>query len=104
MGKEQVHNSRRLTSDETADLTRRALVAWQTGGGDLLHSGVPVTARIATKAKTGESGKAHSLHHVVVHAGVEILTIYRVRTDNLGLRRMARPPKDLVRLRETASP
>lgn len=41
------------------------------------------------------------MHFVVLHAGAVILAVYKVRqvNDSLMLRRMVRPPKDLVRLK-----
>jgi hypothetical protein len=49
---------------------------------------------MAAKTRDG-----HTMHFAVVHKGVKVLAVYRVRNDNLALRRMVRPPKDLIRLK-----
>lgn len=101
MVKPVTHQSRKLTPQEEGDLIRRALAAWF-GSGDAVPpdaAGLPVAARMATKTKQVEGGEPHLLHHVALHAGVVVLAVYRVRNDNLGLRRLVRAPKDLVRLK-----
>ena len=98
MVKELTHQPRKLAPDEAADLMRRGLAAWLGAGGAVEYGGAPVAARVASKAKD-HGGESLLLHHVVIHAGVEVLAVYRVRNDNLGLRRLVRPPKDLVRLK-----
>ena len=98
MVKEITHQPRKLTTAESADLMRRGLTAWVGSGGAVESGGAPVAARVASKAKD-HGGKSLLLHHVVVHAGVKVLAVYRVRNDNLGLRRLVRPPKYLVRLK-----
>lgn len=93
--KEQTHQARKLTADERADLLRRGLAAWfttpgaQTTGPD----GHPVAARLATLKD--ETNPGHLLHFVLIDAGPDMLVVYRVRNDNLMLRRMRRPPKRL---------
>ena len=78
---EKVHE---LTVPDTAgiaDLVRRATVAWlQTGG---------------TELPTNASGfKLYKgLGYAVLHGSGGVLAVYRVRTDNLMLRRMKRWPK-----------
>lgn len=101
MVKPVTHQSRKLTPEECADLMRRALAAWFSSGDVVPPEAarLPVTARMATKTKQVEGGEPHLLHHVAVHAGAVMLAVYRVRNDNLGLRRLVRAPKDLVRLR-----
>ena len=98
MVKEITHQPRKLTTADSEDLMRRGLAAWLGGGGAVESGGVSVAARVASKAKD-HGGESLLLHHVVIHAGVEVLAVYRVRNDNLGLRRLVRPPKDLVRLK-----
>ena len=61
----------------------------------------PVAARTASKAQKDKgTADAHLLYFVVVHAGIHVLAVYRVRqvNDYFMLRRMKRAPKDLVRL------
>jgi hypothetical protein len=102
MVKPVTHQSRKLTTEECTDLIRRGLSAWF-GSGDAVPpdaAGQPVAARMATKTKPSEGdAEPHLLHFVAVHAGAVVLAVYRVRNDNLGLRRLVRPPKDLVRLK-----
>ena len=62
-------------------------------------AGIPLAAQMATKTKPVEGGEPHLLHHVAVHAGAVVLAVYRVRNDNLGLRRLVRAPRDLIRLK-----
>lgn len=58
---------------------------------------------MASKAgKATEDGtEPRPMHFVVVHAGAHVLATYLVRLVNnyLMLRRMVRPPRDLVRLK-----
>ncbi|NDP61502.1 hypothetical protein [Polaromonas sp.] len=102
---DQLHQSRKLTDTEQADLIRRALTAWHSAGDAVPPEAArePVAGRTATKAqKAPDDGtEPHLLHFVVVHAGLHILAVYRVRQVNeyFMLRRMVRPPKDLVRLK-----
>lgn len=97
------HEARALTSQERADLERRALAAWFKDPDSTQHKpAAPVQARCASKAKTDkETGDTHPLHFVVIHAGADILAVYRVRPvkDYFMLRRLARWPRDLVRLK-----
>jgi len=50
---------------------------------------------------TGDGPDPRPLWFVVVHAGAVVLATYKVRqlAGGLMLRRMVRPPKDLVRLK-----
>lgn len=94
------HAGRPLTALERSDLERRALVAWFKDPDSTQHQqAAPVQARSASKAKPGTDGEV--LHFVVVHAGGDILAVYRARPvkDYFMLRRLARWPKDLVRLK-----
>ncbi len=103
MPKEQTHIPRLLTDDERSDLTRRALAAWFSSADPATHGtyNKPTTARMATKTKLGEDGDPHYLHFAVVHAGADVLAVYRAqpRGESYSLRLMARPPKDLVRFK-----
>jgi hypothetical protein len=100
---EQKNDTRLLTDDERSDLIRRALAAWFGSADPATHGAhnKPTTARMATKTKPGEDGTPHYLHFAVVHAGADVLAVYRAqpRGDSYSLRLMARPPKDLVRLK-----
>lgn len=89
---DQTHHSRKLTASEQADLIRRGLAAWLGAGGAAQDGGRHVTARTASKGT--ELGGV--LHYVVVHAGAVVLACYRVRPDNLALRKLTRIPRDLV--------
>lgn len=77
---EKVHE---LTEPDTAgiaDLVRRATVAWLQSGG--------------TELPSNASGfKLHKgLGYAVLHGSGGVLAVYRVRPDNLMLRRMKRWP------------
>jgi hypothetical protein len=100
---EQKHDTRLLTDEERSDLTRRALAAWFSSADPATHGAhkKPTTARMATKTKTGEDGTTHYLHFAVVHAGADVLAVYRAqpRGDSYSLRLLIRPPRDLVRLK-----
>lgn len=93
------HAGRPLTAPERSDLERRSLAAWFKDPDSTQHQPTaPVQARSASKAKPGTEGE--SLHFVVIHAGADILAVYRARPvkDYFMLRRLARWPRDLVRL------
>ena len=81
---EQVHQFTEPDETQQAALTRRAKAAWFDTGGD----GTP----------DDSSGYAthEGLGYVVLRQGGGILAVYRVRSDNLMLRRMKRPPKGLT--------
>jgi hypothetical protein len=85
MPKEQVWETPKLTADQRAELVRRAYAAWFKAGG----TEMPDSERSAVKVRLG-------LVYVVLHGAAGVLAVYRVRPDNLALRRMARPPKNLV--------
>lgn len=97
-----------LAASDRADLMRRAVTAWHKEGAPAPAEALdhPVTARVASKvtkaaqAATPSGEAPNPLHFVVVHAGGALLAVYRVRVVNgaFMLRKMARPPKDLVRL------
>lgn len=77
---DQVHTFSRPSKAEAADLVRRATVAWlQTGGTEL-----PGPAS-AFKMHQG-------LGYVVLRGPEALLAVYRVRPDNMALRRMKRWP------------
>ena len=81
---EQVHRFTEPDEAQRAALTRRAKAAWFDTGGD----GTPDdTSGYVTHAGLG---------YVVLRQGAGILAVYRVRSDNLMLRRMKRPPKGLT--------
>lgn len=65
--------------------------------------GLPVVARMASKrGKSAIDGTdPRPMWFVVVYVGAVVLATYKVRqlTGGLMLRRMVRPPKDLVRLK-----
>lgn len=101
----QSHAPLTITKEAQADLIRRALATWY---GSVQATppeaqGKPVAGRIATKpGKPTEDGNdPRPLYFVVLHAGAVVLAVFRVRQvkDYLMLRRMLRPPKDLVRLK-----
>ena len=101
---DKIHNTQAPSSAAAADLTRRALAAWHKTGEAVPQeaSTSPVSARLASKIhKVADLTVPHQLHFVVVHAGVHTLAVYRVHRvhDYFMLRRMVKPPKDLVRLR-----
>ena len=79
----KTHEFKRPDDAEAYDLMRRASVAWLQAGGQ----GFP-DARSGFKLHKG-------LGYVVLHAASGILAVYRVRSDNRALRRMARWPKGL---------
>lgn len=97
------HTGRTLTAQERAELERRALVAYlQACKGEPDKAPGPVQARCASKTKTDKAtGERQPLHFVVIHAGAEVLAVYRVRPvkDYFMLRKLVRWPGDLVRLK-----
>ncbi len=80
---EKTHVFRQPTADQQADLTRRAKAAWFAAGED----GTPDDSS-GYMTRTG-------LGYVVLRSAGTVLAVYRVRSDNLMLRRMKRPPKAL---------
>ena len=99
---ERKHPSRPLTAGEQADLSRRGLAAWLSGGGLAQDKGRTVAARTASKAVAGADGDEVLRHFVVIYAGVDVLATYRADPRDGGkfmLRRVTRTPKDLVRLK-----
>jgi len=81
---EQVHAFTEPGPDLSAELTRRAKAAWFDTGG--------------TVSPTEASGVVvrDGLGYVVLKdAEGSTLGVYRIRPDNLKLRRMKRPPKGL---------
>jgi hypothetical protein len=77
----QVHTFSKPGKTEAADLVRRATVAWlQTGGTEL------PSASSAFKMHRG-------LGYVVLRGAEGVLAVYRVRPDNMALRRMKRWPE-----------
>ena len=79
----KTHEFKRPDDAEASDLMRRASVAWLQGCGQVFPD-----ARSGFKLHKG-------LGYVVLHAASGILAVYRVRSDNRALRRMARWPKGL---------
>ena len=83
---EKVHELTVPDAAGIADLVRRATVAWlQSGGTDL-----PSNAS-GFKLYKG-------LAYAVLHGGGGVLVVYRVRSDNLLLRRMKRWPKRVEKM------
>lgn len=70
-------------SEERSDLTRRAKVAWFSGD----EHGAP--------DDTSGYLNFNGLGYVVLRQRGTVLAVYRVRNDNLMLRRMKRPPKGI---------
>lgn len=99
---EQTHPALIITQDVETDLIRRALTAFYGSGGTVPPDAArdPVAGRLATKKGTAASDH-RPMHFVVIHAGAVVLAVFKVRqvNDYLMLRRMTRPPKDLVRLK-----
>ena len=93
--KEKTHQARELTAEERSDLLRRGLAAWFAvpGAQTATPDGKPVTARLTTAEDKADPD--HLRHFVLIEAGRDVLSVYRVRNDNLVLRRMRRPPKRL---------
>lgn len=81
---EQVHAFTAPGPDLSAELTRRAKAAWFDSGGTVSPSeasGVMIR---------------DGLGYVVLRdADGSVLAVYRIRPDNMTLRRMKRPPKGL---------
>ena len=101
----KIHDTTAPSKACEADLIRRALTAWHKTGGSVPPEARPVavTARLASKHhKSASSEPPHLLYFIVVCAGASVLAVYRVQQvqDYFMLRRMVRPPKDLVRLKE----
>lgn len=102
---EQKHPPLTITKGVQTDLIRRALAAFYKDGGTVppVAAREPIAGRLATKPgmPTGDGTEPRPMHFVVLHAGVVVLAVYKVRqvNDYLMLRRMVRPPKDLVRLK-----
>mgnify|MGYP001343494765 FL=1 len=94
-----------ITKEIEGDLIRRALAAFYGSGGIAPPESArePVAGRLATKPgrATAINPEPRPMNFIVLHAGVHILAVYKVRqvNDYLMLRRMVRPPKDLVRLK-----
>jgi hypothetical protein len=79
---EQVHTFNAPGADLSAELTRRAKAAWFDTGGS-----VSPTEASGVVIRDG-------LGYVVLRdAEGAVLAVYRIRPDNLTLRRMKRPPK-----------
>ncbi|MFD0667347.1 hypothetical protein ACT80S_06485 [Ramlibacter sp. MAHUQ-53] len=85
MPREQTHVFKPPAEEVCADLTRRAKVAWFASEADAGHP--DDTSGYVTFKGLG--------YVVLRHAGMA-LAVYRVRSDNLMLRRMKRPPKGLA--------
>jgi hypothetical protein len=81
---DQVHTFTEPDAEQQATLVRRAKAAWFATGG--------------SEAPDGGSGYAthEGLGYVVLRLSGAVLAVYRVRSDNLMLRRMKRPPKGLT--------
>lgn len=81
---EQVHTFTPPDAEQQATLVRRAKAAWFATGG--------------MEAPDDRSGYTthEGLGYVVLRRSGTVLAVYRVRSDNLMLRRMKRPPKGLT--------
>jgi hypothetical protein len=77
---EQTHELPELTDEQEGDLLRRAKAAWAATG----EPGAP-TARGGVEVVDG-------LGYVVLYGRGDVLAVYRVRPDNLLLRRLKRWP------------
>lgn len=77
---EKVHEFTMPNAEGIADLVRRATVAWLQSGGTDLPS-------IASGFKLYKG-----LGYAVLRGAAGVLAVYRVRPDNLALRRMKRWP------------
>jgi len=101
----QTHPSLTITNEVQTDLIRRALAAFYGSGGTVPPEAArePIAGRLAAKKgrMTGDDTEPRQMYFVVVHAGAVVLAVFKVRqvNDFLMLRRMVRPPKDLVRLK-----
>lgn len=81
---ERVHTFIQPDEVQQATLVRRAKAAWfATGGCEAFDN---------SSGYTTHGG----LGYVVLRAAGSVLVVYRVRSDNLMLRRMKRPPKGLT--------
>ncbi len=85
---EQAHTYQHPDAATQADLVRRGKAAWS-GPPD---SGAP---RHGTPDDSSGYAARGGLGYVVLRQGGAVLAVYRVRSDNLMLRRMKRPPKGL---------
>ena len=82
----QVHTFKRPDAATSADLLRRAVVAYMQAGG-----GMPDASRSGVRMLKG-------LGYVVLwDAGGDVVAVYRIRPDNLALRRMKRWPAMVTR-------
>lgn len=82
----KVHDFRAPTEAQAADLLRRAMVAW------LSSDGVEVPDASRSKVRLHQG-----LGYVVLHGASSVLAVYRIRPDNLALRRMKRWPATIER-------
>ena len=85
MPKPQVHAALVPTVDQQADLLRRAKAAWAATG----EAGTPIGA-------SGYQDHAGLAYVVLMGRGGITLAVYRVRPDNLMLRRMKRWPVEMA--------
>lgn len=89
MPHDKVHELRRPTKAETADIIRRASVAYLQSDGP--RCAMPDLDQSAIRALQGR------FHVVLRGADGVALAVYRVRNDNGLLRRMKRPPPMVLR-------
>lgn len=80
---DQVHEFTKPTRAESADLVRRATIAWLQDGNTELPT------------STSCVRMASGLGYVVLHGASGLLAVYRIRPDNLALRRMKRWPGNI---------
>ena len=84
MPKEQTHVFTDPPPEDQADLTRRAKAAWFSGEDE------------GTPDETSGYLSFKGLGYIVLRQRGTVLGVYRVRSDNMMLRRMKRPPKGLA--------
>lgn len=81
---EQKHTFRDPDTETQSNLVRRAKAAWFDSGGQ----------------EHPDEGSGYvslaGLGYVVLRCNGALIAVYRVRSDNLMLRRMKRPPKGLT--------
>lgn len=83
---EKTHEFRRPSKEEAADFVRRATIAWLQDKSEGSKE-VP-NARSTVRVARG-------LGYVVLNGASGVLAVYRIRPDNLALRRMKRWPESI---------
>ena len=83
---EQKYEFQKPDALAAADLVRRATVAWLQGGG--LDLPAPASGFKLYKG----------LGYIVLHGATSVLAVFRIRPDNLALRRMKRWPAGVEKM------